>query len=278
MGSSTFFYANGNKNVRLPDVAILVNFFYNFGIPFDVFKKYAGRFENLMQEYSKLHQKGRLICFAFPRKTVNDNVYIAQVGAYKIEPVLDGKKVTTVTELLDVINKDKNIPFKELDRLEFVTPLGAYGALNPHTGVKLFKFDDERADPKKLEVLKQEMQKLTQDIVTDLKNGQLLEKAKDILESREDLNKKIAQEQNKNNTALVIGGLAATAASSYGALKMYEKYKDQEKAEQRQPSQQPTQQPYQPLVVRPPEVDTWRARAAKWLPWFNRQVKKLPRA
>jgi len=122
------------------------------------------------------------------------------------------------------------------------------------------------------------MQKLTQDIVTDLKNGQLLEKAKDILESREDLNKKIAQEQNKNNTALVIGGLAATAASSYGALKMYEKYKDQEKAEQRQPSQQPTQQPYQPLVVRPPEVDTWRARAAKWLPWFNRQVKKLPRA
>ena len=281
-GSYTFGYVDSNTNIHDADVAVLRKFFEIFEIPEGLFEKYKKRITELMDQYDKAHEKGRLICIAFPKKTVDKYVYIAEPGAYRIKTRMsnEGSVLSTVSQLLEQLSSSREASFnpRRLDELEFAAPLTAYGVLNPHTGVKLFKFDDERADPKKLEVLKQEMQKLTQDIVTDLKNGQLLEKAKDILESREDLNKKIAQEQNKNNTALVIGGLAATAASSYGALKMYEKYKDQEKAEQRQPSQQPTQQPYQPLVVRPPEVDTWRARAAKWLPWFNRQVKKLPRA
>jgi hypothetical protein len=276
-GSCTFTYVGNNTNVNKPDIAILKKFFEKFEIPATLFEKYENRIKQIMEKYEQQNKTGRLICFAFPKKTVDENVYIARIGAYKIEPELNGQKASTITKLVDLITTENNIiPFTQLDRLEFATPLTSYGALNPHSGIKLFKFDDPTVAQAEKEQLKNDMSTLVNDIIFDLKQENILEKTKSIVEMQENIHAKIAQEKNINK--FLLGGIT-TGLSSYLAMRQYARYKDWTTPQSQQQTQPQIQQiqSYQPIYMRP--FLGWRLRTAQTFMQINNFLRtfKFPR-
>lgn len=177
-GSNTFNFVETNSNINTSKNIFKLSC-DNFNIPEAISLKYEPRMRDLIQKYNTLYSTGRLILFAFPAAKVDTYTYIATVGAYRYVPYLKNRYIGCVTDLLDVAQK-QTLSFDDLDHLEFATPLTPVGALNPYKGIKLFVFENEQCDKQLEQQLHAERQALINDLITDLKQHNLLKECQQI--------------------------------------------------------------------------------------------------
>ncbi len=162
LGSSTFRYVENGYNIVQFDPMMFYKNLKILGISKKIIDECKEKFEALKRDTENAYITSRLMLIAIPANIIDESVYtvIYQKKRDMRTPLtISGKKISHMSELIESLyTQPSTISLYDIDPFECAMPLTPALALNPHSGIKIFKFDNpvSKKAERELEKAKQE--------------------------------------------------------------------------------------------------------------------------